>query len=383
MNSRAQSSLEYLMTYGWALVLIATVVAVLVFIISSPAGDVVFSSSDPGKIMLNAGAVSGSDAEIMLQNTTGGSLQVTDSTASGAFFGAICTLNDLPLPTGSSSTEVAAGGEMDISCSGMAAGTGTLTMQYTDYAGLQRQVVITMGGSGASADPNLVAYYAFSESSGTTASNSTGSNNGSLVDFDCTTAPDCDPNSGWISGGISGNALSFDGTDAYVDIARMQAEIEGQSALTVSAWMKTAVANTNSKPNIVAKWNNGGGNTFKLGYGDGENLIFGVWNESTAVDSAISPANWGLDNEWHHIAGVYDGAEVHVYGDGVALDPTPGTLTGTIRPNTDIGLVRIGSDNSSVPSFWNGQIDEVRIYNRALSVAEICSLCNAFASCSC
>jgi len=47
MNNGAQASLEYVMTYGWALVLIISVISVLVFIVSSPASDVTFSSSDP------------------------------------------------------------------------------------------------------------------------------------------------------------------------------------------------------------------------------------------------------------------------------------------------------------------------------------------------
>ena len=72
MRQRAQASLEYLMTYGWAMVIIISIVAILVFIVGSPASDITFSSSDPTKILLKAGAVSGTDAEIVLQNITGG-----------------------------------------------------------------------------------------------------------------------------------------------------------------------------------------------------------------------------------------------------------------------------------------------------------------------
>jgi len=100
MNERAQSGLEYLMTYGWALILIATVIGVLVFIVSSPAEEFRCSISDPTKIMLKAynvpesayrplpsgddhwcsgsscGAPTGTN-KILMQNLTGGAITIT------------------------------------------------------------------------------------------------------------------------------------------------------------------------------------------------------------------------------------------------------------------------------------------------------------------
>ncbi len=99
MNSTAQAALEYLMTYGWALVLIATVVAVLVFIVSS-SSSVVFSSSDPTKILMKGGSLLGSDAEIKMQNITGGSIDVTSVSMTSNYSGAGCSLNSVPLGSG-------------------------------------------------------------------------------------------------------------------------------------------------------------------------------------------------------------------------------------------------------------------------------------------
>ena len=58
MGKKAQAGLEYLVTYGWALVLIATIVGAFAFLFSTPSSNVVFSSSNPAKMMVNGGSVS-------------------------------------------------------------------------------------------------------------------------------------------------------------------------------------------------------------------------------------------------------------------------------------------------------------------------------------
>ena len=135
----AQASLEYLMTYGWALVLIATVVAVLLFIVSSPASEVFFSSSDPTKIIIKAGAVQGSDVEVRVQNLTGGDLDISAISETG-YSG--CTANG-----GAAPVSVSAGAEIVLECTSSSDGTGTITLDYTDFAGLSRVVVINGRGS--------------------------------------------------------------------------------------------------------------------------------------------------------------------------------------------------------------------------------------------
>ena len=52
MKTKAQAALEYLMTYGWALIIIATVIGILVFVASPTDSGTTFASSDPAKIML-------------------------------------------------------------------------------------------------------------------------------------------------------------------------------------------------------------------------------------------------------------------------------------------------------------------------------------------
>ena len=75
MNKKAQAGLEYLVTYGWALVIIATVIGVLVFIVSMPP-DIVFASSRPDKLMIKGGSINAGSVEISVQNITGGQIRI-------------------------------------------------------------------------------------------------------------------------------------------------------------------------------------------------------------------------------------------------------------------------------------------------------------------
>jgi hypothetical protein len=371
MNPRAQAGLEYLMTYGWALVLISVVAAILVFVVGSPAGETTFSSSDPAKMALKAGAAAGTDAEIKLQNLTGGRLDVTDSTLTGAFSGATCTLNGLALPTGSSSIEVMGGGEIDLVCSGVSGSSGTISLQYTDYAGLQRQIDISMGGA-VTADPNFVAYYTFNKGSGTTAADSAGSNDGTLTNFACTTL-DCDPNSGWVSTGMSGNAISFDGSNDFVDVGPNIGNF-GIGDWTISTWVK--VSNGNAFDVIVGKGNIAAGD-FILYKHINDNTLYLYADAGQILISVIDPS---LMNIWVHFVGVKVGSNAYIYVNGIrrSTDSSAGSANISNPHNLTIGASEDGS-----LSHADALIDEVRIYNRALSETEICSLCNSLASCSC
>jgi len=152
MNRKAQASLEYLMTYGWALVLIATVIGVLVFIASTPESEITFSSSDPTKILSKAVSLSGTDADIVLQNITGGVIKVKQATTDMPNTG--CSLNGEAFSSidSANTAVITAGGEMIIECSGITDPNGRLTIVYNDFAGLERRTNLTVGSGTAPTD---------------------------------------------------------------------------------------------------------------------------------------------------------------------------------------------------------------------------------------
>jgi len=152
MNSKGQAALEYLMTYGWALIVIAIVVGVLVFIVSSPAGNVVCNSNDPAKIMVKASQIPGSFqsnatdiATIKITNLTGGNISSASCTATGAFLSPVAVADGC-------TTDLTSGGEWTFSLNARADTTGspfgvsTILISYVDYATLSRTATITCSG---------------------------------------------------------------------------------------------------------------------------------------------------------------------------------------------------------------------------------------------
>ena len=134
MVPKAQAGVEYLLSYGWALILVVTVIGVLLFVVSGPDQDILFRSSDPTKILLKGAVALGDAVQIKLQNITGGKITITALTSSDY---ANLTLNGQSPPI-----EIGAGGEMIIEATGS---TGTIEITYLDYSGMERIVRIRGG----------------------------------------------------------------------------------------------------------------------------------------------------------------------------------------------------------------------------------------------
>jgi hypothetical protein len=134
-------------------------------------------------------------------------------------------------------------------------------------------------------------------------------------------------------------------------------------SLSLEAWVKPAASATNWE-NIILK---GGPNT-ALSYilnGFGMPSLNPSFWVSPAAAGVFSPAPLPI-NTWTHVAGTYDGATVKIYTNGVLAASF--AQTGAIAPSTD-GLF-IGGNPYYGHNFL-GTIDEVRIYNRALSAGEV------------
>ena len=74
-----------------------------------------------------------------------------------------------------------------------------------------------------------------------------------------------------------------------------------------------------------------------------------------------------FNGEWHHIAGTYDGNQLRLYVDGGLVDSEDylGSINSTTNP------VNIGRNSQQTTRLYEGAIDDVKIYNRALSAGEI------------
>jgi hypothetical protein len=184
--------------------------------------------------------------------------------------------------------------------------------------------------------------------------------NGSVVCADPPTSGAGCPK--WVDGKF-GKALSFDGVDDYMDISHSDS-IMPTSAITVEAWVNTQQKDV--WQGIVGKNNNTypyyyGGYWLGITYAN----TFRFWIDIGGTPQTVGSTDIINLNTWYHVVGVYDGSTVKIYVDGILKGST--SATGSITAVTT--SLRIGYTYDG--SRFNGLIDEVRIYNRALSEEEI------------
>jgi len=200
-------------------------------------------------------------------------------------------------------------------------------------------------------DPNLVAWWPLDEGEGRDVFDwSSQGNHAKLVG-----SPQ------WVVGQIDG-ALSFSGGyDEYVDCGNA-ASLNITTAITLSAWVNTNDAGNSEDNPYITK----GNNSYALRHGADNSIGFYIYDGGSPF-SATYMVSGAFNGVWHHIAGTYDGSNLALYIDGELK--ANAAHAGSI----DISAfnVNIGSDAAQTWMWYNGLIDDVRIYSRALSQQEI------------
>jgi len=198
-------------------------------------------------------------------------------------------------------------------------------------------------------DAGLVGHWTFDgkDISGTTAKDTSGNNN-----------------NGTISGATKAIGKLGQGTDFSVATNVVTVpdkdNLDGMSQLTLSAWINPRTSGIGTSFGRIIEKGNGSSYNF-LFVGNNLECDIGV----TAVGSTTSPLS-GKYNSWHHVDCVYDGANVSIYLDGVSV--ASAAKTGVVGSGST--AMTIGNNVAGDRTF-NGKIDDVRIYNRALSANEI------------
>jgi hypothetical protein len=183
-------------------------------------------------------------------------------------------------------------------------------------------------------------------------------------------------NGATFASGKVGQGFSLDGVDDYVDV--VDATNLKPDQLTVDAWIQGSVL-PSIHYFIVAKSGSSGEFGYELGItGETDKHAAGLARFSVLTGDgqpfgdAVGLTNI-LDGEFHHIAGTYDGSDVKVYVDGV-LEGSD-SFSSPIVYTTD--SLRIGVRQHIFGNVFNGLIDEVEIFNRALSEVEIQAIFDA------
>ena len=174
-------------------------------------------------------------------------------------------------------------------------------------------------------------------------------NNGSMYNMSTSTS--------YVPGKL-GQGLNFDGVNDHVRAVHILGAI---NTVTMSAWVKNNNATIAGSQSIVFR---GTALTFELFVSGNDDLQSWIEN-SVAWHGAANSAAFTDWDQWHHVVAVYDGSNVRLYRDGsqVAIS---GSETGNL-PSSTRTIITQGSSSA----YWQGLIDDVRIYNRALSASEV------------
>ena len=160
-----------------------------------------------------------------------------------------------------------------------------------------------------------------------------------------------------------GGCLSFDGVDDYVEISNSDSLNIGGN-VTLSLWLYANSFN-NNLADIYARYN-GMNSGIVLEKNDGANSVsFYIGDGIDTIGASTSTLS---TNRWYHIVATYGGTNIKIYVDSVLQDTQAQS-----PPATYIGIARIGW-HSTVPEnrrFWDGLIDEVAIYDKALTASQI------------
>jgi hypothetical protein len=205
--------------------------------------------------------------------------------------------------------------------------------------------------AGQDVDPSLVGWWKFDEGIGTTTADSSGNeNHGTLI------GP-----LEWTDG-YDGKALSFDGLSNYV-LVQDSPSLNMTDAITIAAWINPSWTGNNR---ILQKSSGGGDNQYRLLREWGDNMVFHLPGLSS--DRLQFP---GLPStgEWTHLVATYDGSSMKVYYNAVAV----GEMATSGQLGTTDGTLCIGTKDewALAGDEYHGMLDNVRIYNRALSQSEI------------
>jgi glucose/arabinose dehydrogenase/PKD repeat protein len=232
-----------------------------------------------------------------------------------------------------------------------AAGSYVVRLMVTDSQGVwdvSDPIVITVG-SGGTGPPGLMAAYGFNEGTGSVVVDASGNGHTGTVS-----------GATWATAGKYGGALAFDGVD-WVTIAP-SGLLNLTTAMTLSAWVNPA--GTTGWQTVMLKEQTGG-------------LVYALYGSGTKNRPAAHVSVAGVEqrtgglttlpaNTWTHLAATYDGAALRLYVNGAEVSAR--AMTGPIATST--GPLRIGG-NGVWGEHFRGLIDEVRVYNRALTPSEI------------
>jgi hypothetical protein len=169
---------------------------------------------------------------------------------------------------------------------------------------------------------------------------------------------------------------SMDFNSQYIDTTDKFNFIHNTKIFSISVWVKMDSYSDNTLGLILG--NNYTSSNSQSGFinaaGKTEALNFNLWDGTNTTFLNIE--NVVNDNNWHNYIVVGDGTTLKIYKDEIQLSTTASLAAST--SSTAFANLRLGANTSSPPSIYlNGKLDEVAIFNKSLTSANITSLYNS------
>jgi len=165
----------------------------------------------------------------------------------------------------------------------------------------------------------------------------------------------------------SNNAYNFNGISSYIQLPLLQA-LNSLSTASFSFWVRNITSNQGA---IIGHWGNSNG-------GVGVNAGFVVGHSSGSITAsnysgccAPTSSRISSNSSWNHVVVVYESSRVNFYINGILSNSVSGKLNTIIGSATSSFIGRRNTDFNRFGDYFGGQIDDVRIYRKALSLQEI------------
>ena len=213
---------------------------------------------------------------------------------------------------------------------------------------LPPSVCMEVSAYGTTVPDGLAGYWKLDEDSGTSAADSSGNGlSGTIYG-----------SPSFLENGEAGRSYEFDGVSGYVDLGSPASFQNGTGQRTICGWGRADSA-SGGEAWIASYGNAAIGQAMSIGR-DGSKLVGGAYGDELAYSGF-----WNA-GAWNHICLTYDGTTARLYANGQEVSTSPQAKSwNLVRNAAYIGRQVNGNE------YWNGSIDDVRIYDRALSASEV------------
>jgi hypothetical protein len=209
-------------------------------------------------------------------------------------------------------------------------------------------------------DPTLIAYYPFNGSANDESGNN---NNGTLIGGITPTTDRL---------GNANGAFLYDGSTGYIKVPNSSFLQSPTTAITLSGWIYlNGLDNIWGPACIVNKSTTSSYGQYFLDYATWEGPYVGMTLNGGAMGIGIHFDSAFVYQTWYFVAATWNGDTAKLFVNGIEISSNP--LTGVIEPDTNAVLLGLSTPGDYF-NFLDGKLDDIRIYNRALSESEILAL---------